>query len=66
MNGEECIDDVLQHTPYPTAMAPESVGTSVLVRSKRRQPQEPEGAPYLANPPASAENEGSSPLFQEV
>ena len=31
----------------------------------RRKRQEPEGAPYLALP-ASAEDEGSSTLFQEV
>ena len=60
------FDDVLQHTPYPTPITPESGGASVLIRSKRRQPKEPGGAPYLANPPASADNEGSSTSFQEV
>ena len=59
-------DDVLQYSPYPTPVAPASVEPSVLDRSERRQWQEPEGVPYLVNPPVSVENEGSSTLFQEV
>ena len=57
-------NDVLQYSPYFTPVA--SGRTSVLARSERRQQQEPEGASYLANPPASMEDEGSSTLFQEV
>ena len=59
-------DDVLQHSLYPTPVVPTSGGASVLARSERRQRQEPKGAPYLASPPTSVENEESSTSLQEV
>ena len=59
-------DDVLQHTLYPTPVPPAPGEASALTGSKRRRLQEPEGAPYLANFPASVENRGSDTLFKEV
>ena len=59
-------DNVLQYSPHLTPVAPTSTGLSVLVRFKDRQGQEPDEAPYLANRPALAENDGSSTSFQEV
>ena len=61
--GKSVSDDVFQKFLYSIPMAPASGEASVLIRSKS---QEPEAALYLANPPASVENEGSSILFQEV
>ena len=58
-----------QHSPYPTSSAHGVPG--VLTRSQRRRQQEVEGLPrphqpFVANPTTSAENEGSSAVFEEV
>ena len=59
-------DGTLQDPPHPTPVTPVSRVPSVFAQFKGRQRQEPNGAPCLANHPASVENEGLSTSFQEV
>ena len=63
--SRSAFDDALQDSSCPAPVSSAFGGPAVLARSKYRQQQEPEGALHFV-PLASAENEGSSTLLQEV